>query len=444
MWRLLRTNRRFRRLFLSEAVTSFGETAVYLSLAIWVKDLTGSDAAAGLVFLVITVPGLAAPLLGHVVDRVRRRLLLLRMYLCMAVLVLMLLAVRGPGQVWIIYLVTLGYGVFSATPVRPALLKDVLPSADAAAARSLIITVREGVRIVSPALGAGIYALFGGNALAVLGAGTFLVAVLLLASIDITESDPEPAGEPFRTSVVAGFRFIRRVPLLLRLALVTITFMAVIGLLETAVFAANDKGLGQQAAFLGVITSLQGGGSVLGGILAGRIVQRSGEMRASSAGYALMAVGLLLCLFREVPLFLAGVVFFGLGLPFVVVSLGTALHLYTPSRMQGRVNAAFGSVTEAAQAMSIAAGAALIGVIDYRVMYLVMAGTAVVCAVSNLAARPPVPEVATSVADTDGPAAAPADAPERKPVPAAGPGTGTGAGTGTGTGPENRAGDGAS
>src|SRR5215469_206071 len=107
MWKLLRTNRRFRRLFIAEAVTSFGETAVYLSLAIWVKDLTGSSAAAGIVFLVLTAPGLAAPLLGHVVDRARhRRVLMIRMYSLMALVFLSLLAVRSSGQVWIIYVVT--------------------------------------------------------------------------------------------------------------------------------------------------------------------------------------------------------------------------------------------------------------------------------------------------------------------------------------------------
>ncbi len=398
MWTLLRTNPRFRRLFVCGVVTSFGETAVYLSLAIWVKDLTGSNAAAGAVFLAITVPGLFAPLLGHLVDRVSRKRLMVGMYSGMAVLFLALLAVRGVEQVWIIYVVTFCYGVLSASPASPALLKDVLPSADAAAARSLIIAVSQGVRIVSPALGAAVYVAFGGRSLAVLGTGTFVVAVLLLISIKVVESEPEPAGERFLTSVVAGFRFIRGVPLLLRLSLTTLGFMAVVGLLETAIFAAN-QGLGQQAAFLGVITSFQGGGSVVGGLIAGTAVRRWGEVKGTSVGYALIASGLGLCLLPGVPFFIAGVVLFGLGLPFVMVALGTALHLYTPARMQGRANAAVSSVTDAVQAVSIAAGAALIGVIGYEVMYVVMAAAALVCSVSLLLGRVPRPEIAKSVAD---------------------------------------------
>ena len=400
MWTLLRTNGRFRRLFASGVVSNFGETAVYLSLAIWVKDLTGSNAAAGAVFLAITLPGLFSPLLGHVVDRVSRKRLMIGMDLGMAALFLSLLAVRGVDQVWIIYVVAFCYGVFSASPASPALLKDVLPSADAASARALILAVGEGVRIVSPAVGAGVYVLFGGGSLALLGAGTFVIAAALLASIRVVESAPEPAGERFLTSVAAGFRFVAGVPLLLRLAGTAIVFMAVVGLLETAIFAANES-MGQPAAFLGLITSFRGGGSVVGGLLAGAAVNRWGEVKASGVGYLALASGLLLCLFGTVPLFLLGVVLFGLGLPFVVVSLGTALHLYTPARMQGRANAAVSCVTGAVQAVSIAAGAALIGLLGHQAMYVLMAATAVLCAAAIVLGRPPRPEVTASVADVE-------------------------------------------
>jgi hypothetical protein len=40
-------DRRFRRLFAGQALSSFGDTAMYLTLGIWAKTLTGSNAAAG-------------------------------------------------------------------------------------------------------------------------------------------------------------------------------------------------------------------------------------------------------------------------------------------------------------------------------------------------------------------------------------------------------------
>src|SRR4051812_13494674 len=130
MWELLLRNPRFRLIFLGQVVSGFGDSAMFLSLAIWAKDLTGSNAQAGLVFLIITAPGLAAPLFGDLVDRVRRKPLMLWMYVVMALVVLSLLAVRSADQIWIIYAVTFAYGLMFSVPARSALLKDLLPSSD--------------------------------------------------------------------------------------------------------------------------------------------------------------------------------------------------------------------------------------------------------------------------------------------------------------------------
>ncbi|MCX2968943.1 MULTISPECIES: MFS transporter [Streptomyces] len=400
MWALLRHNAQFRRLFTGEAVSSFGDSAMFLSLAIWAKDLTGSDAAAGAVVLALTVPGLAAPLLGHLVDRVRRKPLLLRMYGAMAVLVLSLLAVRDAGELWIIYVVAVAYGVLVSTPARQALLKDLLRSSQAVEARALLIATREGVRILSPVAGAGVYVAFGGGALAVLGALTLVVAALLLASVHVVESEPEPA-ERFRTAVIAGFRFLPRVPLLFRLTLAMVLFLGVVGMLETAAFAAVDQGLGRPAAFIGVLASVQGVGSVLGGLLAARLARRFGDVGTSVVGYAVIAAGLLLCVTRHEAPFLAGAALIGVGLPLLAVVLGTACHLYAPARMQGRVNAVVNTARDGAQSLSLAAGAAVIGMVDYRVLYGVMAVATLGCALSLLVRRVTAPEVVPSLADAD-------------------------------------------
>jgi len=47
---------RFRRLLIGQSLSTFGDTALYLTLGIWAKSLTHSNAAAGGVFLVIGCP----------------------------------------------------------------------------------------------------------------------------------------------------------------------------------------------------------------------------------------------------------------------------------------------------------------------------------------------------------------------------------------------------
>lgn len=67
--RRLLADRRFRLLLLGQTLTMFGDVALFLVLAIWVKDLTGSDGAAGSVFLALILPMMVAPVVAVWIDR---------------------------------------------------------------------------------------------------------------------------------------------------------------------------------------------------------------------------------------------------------------------------------------------------------------------------------------------------------------------------------------
>jgi hypothetical protein len=54
--RLLR-HRDARLLVAGQTLSVFGDRAMFLALGVWVKELTGSSAAAGLVFFAYTAPG---------------------------------------------------------------------------------------------------------------------------------------------------------------------------------------------------------------------------------------------------------------------------------------------------------------------------------------------------------------------------------------------------
>src|SRR5690625_6378019 len=66
-------HRLFRRLLGGWTIGNLADSALYLTLAIWAKDLTDSSAAAGLVFFALGVPILATPLLGMLADRWHRK-----------------------------------------------------------------------------------------------------------------------------------------------------------------------------------------------------------------------------------------------------------------------------------------------------------------------------------------------------------------------------------
>lgn len=215
------TDPQFRRLLAGQTLSTFGDTALYLTLGIWAKVLTHSNSAAGGVFLALGLPALFAPAAGQLADRVRRRPLLLWANALTAAMVLSLLAVHSAAQLWIIYLVAFGYGV-SFTVLASAsagLQKDLLPAAHLAAANAATETASYGVRIVAPLAGAGLFAAFGGRAVALLDVATFAAAIAALASVRVTESPPEPRPParggtrwPQGSSTSAAFRCSPRSP----------------------------------------------------------------------------------------------------------------------------------------------------------------------------------------------------------------------------------------
>jgi MFS family permease len=104
--------RRNGRLYLTGlAVSVIGDNAMSLAAGIWVKSLTGSSSQAAIVSVCVYAPSLAGPLAGAVADRVRRRRFLVWLNLVSAALVLPVLAVGGPGSVWIIFAVMTWYGI---------------------------------------------------------------------------------------------------------------------------------------------------------------------------------------------------------------------------------------------------------------------------------------------------------------------------------------------
>ena len=90
-----------------QGLSLFGDRAMYLVLGIWVKTLTGSNTQAGLVFFVLALPGPVAPGFGLLVDRVRKRPLMIATDLGIALVLGALLLVHDRSDVWIIYAVTL-------------------------------------------------------------------------------------------------------------------------------------------------------------------------------------------------------------------------------------------------------------------------------------------------------------------------------------------------
>ena len=371
-----------RLLVAGQTLSAFGDFAMWIVMAVWMKTLTGSSWRAGLVFFVLAVGSLAGPLGGLLADRVRRRPLMILTDCLLGASVLVLLFVHNRSDAWLIYLVALLYGVAGSVfyPARSALLRLMLPEELLADANGILSSTQQGIRIFAPLAGAGLYAAFGGGVVAILDAATFAGSAIFLSLMRVQEEKPEPGEQRFRAEVTAGFRHVwRTLPLRQLVAGVSVALL-VVGFSETLIFFVIAR-LGHAPSFFGVLSTLQGFGAIAGGLTAAMVVRRLGDLKAAGIGLGLFGLCALLLTLPNLAIALVAFFLAGTGIAWVLVGYNTAMQTRTPLAIQGRVSAAADLVATIAQTTSIAAGAALSVVVDYRVLFVVMAAVLALSAV---------------------------------------------------------------
>ena len=403
------------RWFLLQSVLStFGDRFMLLAAGIWVRVLTGSNAEAGLTFFFAVVPEIVvSPLAGLVADRVPRRPLLIACQAAGAGSVLLLVLVRGPGQVWLIWLVMIAYGAIATftSAAKSALLVTIVPSEQLGEANGFLNTTAEGLRLVTPLVGAGLFTLAGGPVVAELDAATCLIAMGVLLWLRVEEPAAPARAQHWLAETSAGFRHIWTTVPLRRILLALVAFVAVVGFLETALFGVVTDGLQRPASFVGVLISIQGVGAIAGGLTSAPLMRRVLETRLTALGMVTAAVGSVVCV---VPNYVRGdlsmavvvmaALLMGVGLPWLFVGANTLIQRRTPLALQGRVDAAFGLLFGGFQAASIGVGALLIGAFGY-VPSLLAVGAVGLLAAGYLMSRPEIPALLGAAA----PLAAPGD-----------------------------------
>jgi MFS family permease len=376
--------RRNGRLYLTGvAVSVIGNNAMSLAAGIWVKSLTGSSSEAALVSVCVYAPSLAGPLAGVVADRVRRRRFLIWLSLVSAALVLPVLAVRGPGSVWIIFAVMTWYGILLTLsgPAEDALFAVMLSRERRQELNGWSLGFQEVGRLVSPLFGAGLFALVGGGMVSVFDAITFVIEAVMFSRIRFREVRPVPRPRHLRADLLAGFGHISRTPELRRLLTAASVVMSFSAVLVAAQYSLV-QGVGEPPSFLGVFSAGLGAGSIVASMASGRLLRSVGERWLAVLGMANFALGNAMRATGWLPLAIAGSVVLGFALPWLFLALLNLAQRCTPPELQGRVSAAVMLVFFGPQAPLQALGALAIRFATYQQLYLAGAALAVATAIA--------------------------------------------------------------
>lgn len=380
--RSLLTNRNACIYIVGQVFSLFGDLMLVIAVGVWVKELTGSTAAAGLTYFFVLAPDLFAPLAGLLVDRRRRRVLLMVTNVALAALTLSMLFVRDAGDIWIIYtaMALSGFVSLVIPPGQAALLVSILPAELLGEANSVLSFVRNGLRLLAPVAGAGLFAVFGAEVILIIDAATFLVAALSLALMRVREDVDRREQASWLKDVTAGFSYVRGVVSIQQLTVASVLGWSTIGLAEVIVFAVIDA-LGRPAAFLGVLVSLQGVGALMGAAVAAPVMRRTGEAGLVATGLMIGGLAAAMQVLSQEAVVLSAMLLTGVGITWVGIGANTLVQRRTPTGLLGRVDAAVTMAVSLPQTIFIAAGAALVAVVDYRIllgaMTVAMAGSGV-------------------------------------------------------------------
>lgn len=370
-------------------VSGFGTSALWLASGVWVKGLTGSDGLAALCMLAMWLPTLAGPVLGTLADRHRRRPLLVTLSLCMAALLLTLCAVDAPSELWLLYAVLFVYGAAGTVhdAAESALVAGAVDRSLLGDFNGLRMTANEGMKLLAPLAGAGLYTAYGGPGVAVLDAASFLAAALVYVSLRVREERPEPAREGGRSATAEGVRHLWGDPALSPLVLaggVTMLCAGVSGALTYAVV----EDLGHSPAYAGVLYAVQGAGSVTVGLLSGPGLRRLGARRFAGYGIGLLAVAVALRAVPYDPVAWACAAAIGVGLPAALIAVLTEVQRRTPGPLLGRVTATANALVFTPNVIGLAAGAGLVELIGHRTQLTGLGAALGVTAAVLLGQRP--------------------------------------------------------
>jgi len=337
----LRNNPAFRRLWFGQGISFIGTEIAEVALAYQVYQLTGSTLAVGLISLVHLVPLLTLTVIGGAIadsfDR-RRVMLVQQIGMIAGSLGLAANAALSNPRVWPLYVfqfvisASFSIGVGAQRSMTPQLVDE---SHFMAASALNSVTSQFGA-VGGPAF-AGLAIkfldlkwIYLGDTLSYVGA---IIAVALLPRLVATEN----ADRPSWSSIVAGFRYVRRQPVILGFFLVDTNAM-IFGM-PSALFPAIAAHRFGDASLVGYLYMAPAVGALLVSLLSGplRHVRRQGlgvVVTASLWGLAIAAFG-----FAQqfwVAFLLLAIA--GLGDQISAILRSVMLYRITPKKMLGRVS----------------------------------------------------------------------------------------------------------
>ena len=272
---LVRKNHNFRRLWLSQIVSNFGDWFGLLAVYALITKYSGSELLLGLI-IVVKMVSLAAfsPIAGYLADRFDRRKLMIMCDVVRGLLMLGFLFIHSYEQLWLAYVLTTLQMMLSALfePAKTSSIPNItthdeLVSANILSSISWSIIFTLGMGIGGLATG-----FLGTSLVFLIDAVSYGLSAWWISQAAIpspSDKEMQQHARPIR-GIIDGFKFLHTNGQVLRPTLAKGAFTLFQGALVYMLILVSDNILMMGSIGLGLLYAARGLGTAVGPILARR------------------------------------------------------------------------------------------------------------------------------------------------------------------------------
>jgi MFS family permease len=363
LWRPLRVTV-FRNLLVADVISDAGGFMQNVGAA-WLMVSLGAgpiyvaltQTAASLPYFLLALPAGSA---GDIVDR-RKLILFTESWMMGVALILAILAIAGVLSPWILLVLTFALSAGGAfeTPAWGAILPELVPKEDLAAASALNGIEFNLARAVGPALAGTIISVAGVATAFVANFVSFFGVILVVARWKRPVRKRSAPPESFSGATVAAIRYVGHSPailtVLLRTGVVMFFSSALFALLPTV-----SRSVNQHATGYGLLLGSFGGGAIIGALVMQFARDRWTMESIVSTGVVMLGLVILAMSGLHRLSTLAAVMLIGGAAWVVFISLiNTLIQNLAPEWVRARVLAIFILVYQGSYALGTAAWGAV-------------------------------------------------------------------------------------
>lgn len=365
----------FRRLWLGQIVSDFGDNLTFVTLLFVVQRLTGSTVALAGLAIATTLPSLIFGLVsGAYADRLDRKRVMVISDTIRGLVVLGFMFVQNADLIWIVYVLAFTQAAVGTLfdPAKGALMPQIVPEDQLLAANSLSQTTG----IIFNLLGTAAAGIFAGLSedlwpAFLLDGVTFFLSAALVSRISISGTPERTDQTRVLSDLGAGLRVILASRPLIGTLLAASIAMLGLGAVNVLFVPLIVDDLMVSESWFGAIEASQVAGMIIAGVLVAALASKFRPTTLISVGLVVIG-GAITTVSRATTVWhlMIILVFVGLAITPLQASVSTLSQILIPDAMRGRVGGTLSALISTATITSMGLAGVLAAAIGVRSVFV--------------------------------------------------------------------------